>query len=167
MSRYRERSENVRLLIILGGGGHTTEMLRLVDLLGADYEYHYLLVKEVNFSRDRIERKGQVHEVRRPHGRHESVFASIVNSIIALFQVAIILLTVRPRVVMGCGPAVSALVSVAGKLLGAKVIHIETGSRVSALSRSGKIVYNIADLFFVQWPTLKEKYPRAIYAGRL
>jgi beta-1,4-N-acetylglucosaminyltransferase len=157
----------MRLLIVLGGGGHTTEMLKLVDLLGPDYEYHYLLVKEVNFSGDRIQRKGQVHEVRRPRGRHDGVLASIVNSIIALVQITIILINVRPKAVIGCGPAVSVLVSVAGKLVGAKVIHIETGSRVNALSGSGRIVYSLADLFLVQWPALKEEYPRAIYAGRL
>jgi UDP-N-acetylglucosamine:LPS N-acetylglucosamine transferase len=138
-----------------------------VDLLGPDYEYHYLLVKEVSFSRDRIKRKGQVHEVRRPRGKHDGVLASIVNSIIALVQITIILMNVRPKAVIGCGPAVSVLVSVVGKLVRARVIHIETGSRVSALSRSGRIVYNLADLFLVQWPGLKEEYPKAIYAGRL
>lgn len=157
----------MKLLIVLGGGGHTTQMLKLADLLGPDYEYHYLLVKEVDFSEDRIKRKGQTHKVRRPHGRHESVFASIANSVIAFAQIAIILLNVRPSAVIGCGPAVSVLVSVAGKLVGAKAIHVESGSRVSTLSLSGKIMYHIANLFFVQWPSLQDKYLKAIYVGRL
>jgi beta-1,4-N-acetylglucosaminyltransferase len=157
----------MKLLVILGGGGHTTEMLKLVNLLGPDYEYHYLLVKEVNFSQDRIEMPGTVHQVRRPRGMHDSVWAAVVNSGIALAQITMTLLKVRPQAVIGCGPAISVLASIAGKLIGAKAIHVETGSRVSTLSLSGKIMYKIADLFFVQWTPLKVKHPKAIYAGRL
>jgi len=43
---------------------------------------------------------------------------------------------------------------------------VETGSRVRALSMTGRIVYRFADLFIVQWPQLQERYPRAVYAGR-
>lgn len=157
----------MKLLIVLGGGGHTTEMLKLVGLLDPGYEYHYLRVKEVEFSEDRIKRKGRMYEVRRPRGMYDSILASIVNSLVALAQITVILLRVRPSAVIGCGPAVSVLASAIGKLLGAKAIHVETGSRVSTLSLSGKIMYNIADLFFVQWPPLKDKYPKAVYAGRL
>jgi beta-1,4-N-acetylglucosaminyltransferase len=157
----------MKLLIVLGGGGHTTEMLKLVDLLGPDHEYHYLLVKEVQFSEDRIKRKGSIHSVRRPRGRHDSILVALVNSAIAGAQIASILATVRPQAVIGCGPAISVLASVMGKLLRAKAIYIETGSRVSTLSKSGKLMYNIADLFLVQWPSLQDRYPRSIYAGRL
>jgi UDP-N-acetylglucosamine:LPS N-acetylglucosamine transferase len=161
------RNESMRLLIVLGGGGHTTEMLRLVDLLGPEYDYHYVLVKQVAFSVDRIERKGEVYKVRRPRGRYDGLLASTGNSIVALAQIISILIRVRPKAVIGCGPAISVLVSLVGKLMGAKAIYIETGSRVSKLSLSGKLMYQIADLFLVQWPSLQEQYPKAIYAGRL
>jgi beta-1,4-N-acetylglucosaminyltransferase len=157
----------MKLLIVLGGGGHTTEMLKLVDLLGPEYEYHYLLVKEVAFSLDRIRRQGQIHRIRRPRSMYDSIPASIVNSLVALAQIIIVLPKVRPAAVVGCGPAVSVLASAIGKLLGAKAIFIETGSRVRTLSLSGKMMYHVADLFFVQWPTLKDGHRKAIYAGRL
>ena len=157
----------MKLLIVLGGGGHTTEMLALVDRLSPNYEYHYLWVREVEFSRDRIEKKGQMHGIKRPRGMRDSILASTVNSLVALAQIAVVLSRVRPEAVISCGPAVSVLASALGKLFRAKAIHIETGSRVSTLSLSGKIMYSIADLFFVQWPSLKDKYPKAIYAGRL
>jgi len=53
------------------------------------------------------------------------------------------------------------------KLLRSKVIFIETGSRIHALSTTGRIVYRFADLFFVQWQELMRVCPLAIYAGRL
>ena len=155
------------LLVVLGGGGHTTEMLRLVDLLDPEHEYHYLLAREVEFSADKVKKAGEIHKVRRPRGIHDSLLATCVNSVVALAQIATVLLRVRPQAVLGCGPAISVLASAAGKLVGARAIYIETGSRVRTLSLSGKIMYHIADLFFVQWAPLKEKYAKAIYAGRL
>ena len=157
----------MKLLVVLGGGGHTTEMLKLVDLLGPGYEYHYLLVAEVEFSRDRIKMPGEIHQVKRPRGMHDGIIASVANSVVAVVQITAVLLSVRPRAIVGCGPAISVLASAVGKLVGARAIFVETGSRIRTLSLSGRIMYNLADLFFVQWMPLKEKYPRAIYAGRL
>lgn len=157
----------MKLLIVLGGGGHSTEMLRLVNLLGQEYEYHYLLVKEVKLSKDRIKRPGIIHPVRRPRGMHDSILSAVINSVIAVAQITAIMLRVRPQAVIGSGPAVSVLTSVVGKLFGARVVFIETGSRVKTLSLSGKIIYRLADLFFVQWAPLRKKCPKAIYAGRL
>ena len=41
--------------------------------------------------------------------------------------------------------------------------------RVKTLSLTGKILYylRLADLFFVQWLELHEKYPKSVYLGRL
>ena len=157
----------MKLLIVLGGGGHTTEMLHLVQLLGPEYEYHYLLVREVALSPDAIKRKGVIHPVRRPRGRDDGLLATIVNSVMALYEIIRILIQVRPKAVIGCGPAIAVLASAVGKLLGSVIIFVETGSRVSNLSLSGKLMYRVADQFFVQWPNLQNKYPKAIYAGRL
>ena len=54
-----------------------------------------------------------------------------------------------------------------GKLLGKKIIFIESWSRIYKKSSSGKFAYLFANLFFVQWPEMKKQYPKAIYAGRL
>ena len=160
-------STPMKLLFTLGGGGHTTEMLKLINLLGEGYEYHYLLVKEVEFARSKIPYSGKIHEIRRPRGRYDNLAMTVYNSIIAMGQMSIILLRVRPDAIIGSGPAISVLVSFLGKLIGAKVIFVETGCRVTALSLSGKIMYQIADLFFVQWPILASERPKSIYAGRL
>ena len=58
-------------------------------------------------------------------------------------------------------------VALAGKLVGASIAFVETGSRVTSPSLTGRIMYRLADLFFVQWPELRRVLPRAIYAGRL
>ena len=69
--------------------------------------------------------------------------------------------------IIGAGPSISVPPSLAGKLLGAKVIHVESASRVTRPSLTGRLLYPVADLFFVQWEGLLERFPRARYAGRL
>ena len=44
---------------------------------------------------------------------------------------------------------------------------MESFARVTALSLSGKILLYLADRFFVQWPALAHRYPKAEYAGIL
>ncbi|KAG8483351.1 hypothetical protein CXB51_022334 [Gossypium anomalum] len=49
------------------------------------------------------------------------------------------------------------------------IFYVESIARVKRLSLSGLLLYKfrIADQFFVQWPQLQRKYPRAHYVGCL
>ena len=51
------------------------------------------------------------------------------------------------------------------KLLGAKVIYIETLANLYSKTITGRLVYHIADLFIVQWESMLELYPDATYGG--
>lgn len=157
----------MKLLIVLGEGGHTTEMLNLVDLLGDRYEYHYILTREDNLSADHIRRPGPIYRLTRPRGKHTTIASAIFRTIRAALQALPVLLRVRPDAIVTVGPAIGVPVSILGKLLGMRVIFIETGSHITFSSLTGRILYRWADLYFVQWPQLAEKLDRAIYAGRL
>jgi hypothetical protein len=52
-----------------------------------------------------------------------------------------------------------------GKLLGIRLVYVESVTRTSSLSLSGRLVYRFADHFFVQWPELAAKLGRAEFAG--
>ena len=157
----------MKLLVVLGEGGHTAQLLKLVDLLGDQYSYHYVVAKEDQLSRNHIRHLGPVHRLSRPRGKQTGLFQAMLRTLWVTFQACGILLRVRPAAVLHAGPAIGVPVSLVGKLLGARIIFIESGSRVSNLSLTGRIMYRWADLFFVQWPQLQAKWPRAIYAGRL
>ena len=53
------------------------------------------------------------------------------------------------------------------KLLGKKVIYIESLAKVNTLSTTGKMVYSFANKFYVHWENLSIKYKKAVYFGRL
>jgi beta-1,4-N-acetylglucosaminyltransferase len=157
----------VKLLIVLGSGGHTKEMIRLVDLLGHQHEYCYLVSADDQLSVQKIRVPGVVYRVIRPRWKDTSSLVVVGRTLISAAQALVALLRTRPQAIVSTGPGPAVPASFVARLLGVKVIYIETGSRVFALSSSGRILYRFADLFFVQWPELLASYPRAIYAGRL
>lgn len=157
----------MKLLVVLGEGGHTTELLRLVDLLEGPYEYHYIISEEDNLSRGRIRKPGPVHLLPRPRGKQTRVGRAALGTLHATWRALQVLREVRPTAILSTGPAIAVPVSLLGKALGIRIIFVETGSRVTGLSLTGRIMYRFADLFFVQWPQLAAQLPRARYAGRL
>ena len=157
----------MKLLITLGGGGHTAESLRVVREIGPGFEYHYLYLDEEPKVREAAPFPGVFHEVPRPRHRDDSIPSAFVKVLRHFSRIAGIVNTVRPDAVIGCGPSLSVLAMWAGKFAGARIIFIETAARVTTTSLSAKLVYPIADLFLVQWPELLRKLPRAEYRGRI
>jgi beta-1,4-N-acetylglucosaminyltransferase len=157
----------MKFLVVLGEGGHTAELLNLVALLGLKYKYHYIMTKGDNLSQKKITIPGPVHWVYRARKKNTKLFDAIIKTLVDGIKALWIILRIRPDAILSCGPAIAVPVSIAGKILGKRIIFVETGSRVNHLSLTGRIMYLYADLFFVQWPQLRKKRPRAIYAGRL
>lgn len=164
---YHSPAAALKLLVVLGEGGHTTELLRLVDLLGEHYAYSYVVAAEDTLSVSQIRRPGPVYRLPRPRGKTMSLGRATVRMLGSSWQTLRLLWQLRPTAILSTGPALAVPIALLGKTLGACLIFVETGSRVKKLSLTGRILYPVADLFFVQWPQLQAKLPRAIYAGRL
>jgi beta-1,4-N-acetylglucosaminyltransferase len=161
----------MRLLVVLGEGGHTRQMLQLLDQLGPHYEYHYLLAAEDQLSAGKIRLPGPVYRIGRPRskvqGHTDSLPVAARHTLHSLAQLIPIVWRVRPQAVLANGPSLAVPAALLGKLLGAAIIYVESASRVQRMSTSARIVYPFADLFIVQWPALQTRYRKAIYAGRL
>jgi beta-1,4-N-acetylglucosaminyltransferase len=162
-----ERNAGDKLLVLLGEGGHTKEILILVDLLGPGYRYEYVITYQDPLSEAKIRHLGRIHRVVRPRSKDESILAAVGNVLRCALQAFSILRRSRPDALLTSGPALAVPFALWGRLWGVSVIFVETGSRVRQLSLTGRLMRPLADLFFVQWPSLRECYPRALYAGRL
>lgn len=81
-------------------------------------------------------------------------------------QAARIVLKEKPDVIITTGAGVVVPLCYIGKLMGSRVIFIESFARIDSKSFSGVVIYPIADLFFVQWKGLLKKYgKKAQYGG--
>lgn len=154
-----------KILIVLGSGGHTTQMLKLLELLGDRYDYEYVINDNDSVSSKKI--NGKIYKILNPRLFGNSKFMQMLKSVVGFFQSIKIYWNSKLYAVISAGPGLSFPLFVCAKMLGIKTIFIESWSRVNTQSMAGKLCYKFSDLFFVQWPELKEKYPQAIYAGRL
>jgi beta-1,4-N-acetylglucosaminyltransferase len=156
-----------KILVILGEGGHTVQMLKLVEMLGSGHDYSYLIPRRDQVSEGKIRIAGSVYRADLPRAKNAKPWTTLLLLPLCSVQEFLILLRVRPKVILSAGAGIAVPIAVFGRLLGAKIIHVESASRVRALSVSGKIMYRVAHLFFVQWERLTAQYPKAVFAGRL
>jgi len=82
-----------------------------------------------------------------------------------LLKSAKVIVTEKPDVVISTGAAAGCMVCFLGKIIGAKVIWIDSITNVERISLSGRMIRHIADLFLVQWPELAEQYSNVEYVG--
>lgn len=162
-----ERQPGDKILVLLGEGGHTKEILILVDLLGPGFRYEYVITRQDPLSEAKIRHSGPIHRVVRPRSKDESILAAAGHVLRCAGQAWSILRRSRPDALLTSGPALAVPFAIWARLLGVCVIFVETGSRVRQLSLTGRLMRPLAHLFFVQWPSLQQRHAKAMYAGRL
>ena len=71
----------------------------------------------------------------------------------------------KPDVVITTGVLAMIPICLLAKVMGAKLIFIESFAKVTTPTVTGRILYKWSDRFYVQWESMKEFYPDAIYLG--
>ena len=71
----------------------------------------------------------------------------------------------RPDTILSTGAGLAVPFFLIGKLLGIRLVYVESVTRTESISLSGRLVYPLADRFFVQWPAAAKRLRRAEYAG--
>jgi len=110
---------------------------------------------------DELRKTAQVRSI--PNIVRQNPLTWVVGAFMSLFVV----LTERSILVMTTGAGIVVFVCLFAKLSGAKLIFIESMAKVERPTLTARILYPFADLFLVQWPGLLERFPRAVFLGRL
>lgn len=157
------------ILVVLGGGGHTKQLLKLVKQLGKSFNYEYVLASDDKLSEKSIQFKGRIFRIINPRKMEDkNILKVILKFFPSTIQTITILLKSKAECILAAGPALSLHVAYLGKFLfRKKFIFLESWSRVYTKSLAGRLTANFADLIFVQWSQELKNYPKAIYAGRL
>ncbi|XP_001924741.1 UDP-N-acetylglucosamine transferase subunit ALG14 homolog isoform X3 [Sus scrofa] len=180
---------SLSLLVVAGSGGHTTEILRLLETLSDAYSpRHYVIAdtdemsahKINSFELNRADRNPSttfpeyhIHRIPRSREVQQSWPSSALSTLYSLWFSFPLTHRVKPDLVLCNGPGTCVPICISALLLGILgikkviIVYVESICRVEHLSLSGKILFHLSDYFIVQWPALKKKYPKSVYLGRI
>ncbi|XP_022179806.1 UDP-N-acetylglucosamine transferase subunit ALG14 homolog [Myzus persicae] len=172
----KESKLPVRTLIVIGSGGHTAEMLRLMNNMNKlkFMPRLYLLADSDTTSRNRVENDEigldwSIATIPRSRHVNQSYLTSIFSTVYAIFITVPVVVSFKPDLVLCNGPGTCVpvcLVAFMMKLFhyaDTSIIFVESICRVKSLSLTGKFMYFFADLIIVQWPELKQKYGQRVH----
>jgi exopolysaccharide biosynthesis glucuronosyltransferase PssD len=154
----RKKGTPVKICLVASAGGHLSQLLKIVQAVNG---YQAFVVTTSEAVRENLTRFGQVHvvgECNRQHGLRVS------RVVLTCWR---ILRRERPDVILSTGAAPGCVCCFLGKLMGAKIIWVDSITNVGRLSLSGWLVRYIADLFIVQWADLAQKYRGTEYVGTI
>ncbi|KAM9129952.1 UDP-N-acetylglucosamine transferase subunit ALG14 [Pangshura tecta] len=180
------RTAPLSLLVVAGSGGHTTEILRLLSSLSQSYSpRHYIFADSDKMSEDKIRTFEQkraetfsnsqftLNRIPRCREVYQSWSSSVLTTLYSILYSFPLTFRLKPDLILCNGPGTCVPVCISALLLEILalkkviIVYVESICRVETLSMSGKILYYFSDYFIVQWPALKEKYPKSIYLGRI
>ncbi|XP_067394527.1 UDP-N-acetylglucosamine transferase subunit ALG14 isoform X1 [Emydura macquarii macquarii] len=182
----RPRTAPLSLLVVAGSGGHTTEILRLLSSLSQSYSpRHYVFADTDKMSEDKIcsfeQKRAEtfsnsqftLNRIPRCREVRQSWSSSVLTTVYSILYSFPLTFRLKPDLILCNGPGTCVPVCLSALFLGILalkkviIVYVESICRVETLSLSGKILYYFSDYFIVQWPALKEKYPKSVYLGRI
>jgi len=165
-------------LMVLGSGGHTTEMLWMLGSLpknasgttmGLDSlaPRRYVIANTDEMSQTKLnafDDDCKTIRVKRSREVGQSYISSFLSTFIAFIQCFIAIWVDTPSIVICNGPGTCIPVLLAVYIIrwlkwkDIETVYIESVARVESLSLTAKIIrlFNLADRFVVQWPELSK-----------
>ena len=152
------QEKKVKVCFAASTGGHYEQLLMLKPLM-EKYD-SFVLTEETLY---KAEVKGQKMYYMKMVNRKEASF--LPRMLVNTCRSIKIYLRERPDAVICTGVLAMIPMCMLVKLMGGKLIYIESFARVTDGNRTGKLIYKFADLFIYQWEQLAEIYPEGVYGG--
>lgn len=161
----------MKICLTCGPGGHLVEMLSIIDAFKGHNIFFITVRAEASSD---MEKLAHVYYIRNRF-KYPIILRRLsmwLFTLIYLLSVALssfkILHREKPDVIITTGGDETIPICYIGKLLGSKIICIESFTRIYNKSGTGIILYPIADKFLVQWESLLSKYgKKAQYWGKV
>ncbi|MCL4294098.1 MAG: oligosaccharide biosynthesis protein Alg14-like protein [Anaerolineae bacterium] len=146
----------MKICLVCSHGGHLTETMQILEALAGH---------DIFFATYHSAREVEVRQMARAYFTR-NIGISLWRMFLATYWAFWILRREQPEVILSLGAEIALPFFYLSKLLGIKTIFIESWCRVENLSKTGRLVYPVADVFLVQWPQLLEVCgPKAQYQG--
>lgn len=155
-----EDPRSVDVCLVCEPGGHYTSMQFLEDAYG-DFPYAVLSYDCPSISSSEPFASLGPHAYESP-----TTVRGLLHYAMLAVRILYHLLRIRPSVMITTGGAPAPIAAYLAKLTGARVIYVEDIGHQESRSLSGRLIYPIADRFFVQHESLREAYgSKAEYHG--
>lgn len=145
----------MKTLAIASAGGHWIQLLRLLPA----FEAHELIFVSTHRSFADTVKGHQFYSV--PDASRWNKL-KLIEMAYRMFR---IILATRPGIIVSTGAAPGLMGIIAGKVIGAKTIWIDSIANVDRISLSGRIALYFADRTYTQWPHLST--PKIIFNGNV
>jgi beta-1,4-N-acetylglucosaminyltransferase len=146
------------LLLVCSSGGHLLQLVALREAWGD------LPRTWVTFDKPDARSLLSGEDVRYAFGpTNRSLRAFARNLLLA----ARLLRRLRPAAMVTTGAGVAVPFAWLARLRRIPIVYVESLTRITELSLSGRMIAPVASRLYVQWPELAEAEPRARYAGHL
>ena len=170
-------SEKISTLIILGSGGHTSEMLRLVSVLNSKTysPKKYIVANTDTSSKSKLKDMNEDSEILvipRSREVRQTWISTVFTTINATMHCIKILWKYRPKLLLCNGPGTCVppcmIAWLYNRVLQDKttIVFVESICRIKTVSLTGKFLCHIADVCLVQWPELATLDSRFKYIAR-
>lgn len=156
--RRRPGTEPVDVLLVCSTGGH---LLQLVTLREAFDEFDRAWVTFDKSDARSLLAGERVYYAFGPTNR------SVKNLLRNIFLAWRIVRRTRPRTIVTTGAGVAVPFAWIGRLRGARVVYVESFTRITGPSLTCRMVAPVADRIYAQWPELEQALPRARYVGNV
>ncbi|MBW2740807.1 MAG: hypothetical protein JRE64_18620 [Deltaproteobacteria bacterium] len=163
------RLDRKKILVTLTGGGFLWEAQALIKGLGKGYDYHFVTTPDAPVKVGVADiPDGEVHAIAKLTTMNvKSSLKKVKNTLCSLRDACKVIREVDPFAVICVGSSIAVPLCFWAKCFRKKAIFVETITRISKPSLTGKIIstLKLCDRFYVQWPEAVNLYKGAIYAG--
>ena len=151
-----------RVLFISSTGGHLSEMLQLKELFK---KYDYFIITEKTKSNIKLKQKYKDRISYLVYGTKDHLLSYPFKLLYNCFKSLFLYFKIHPDYIITTGAHTAGPMCCLGKIFGSKIIYIETFANMNTKTVTGRLIYLFADKFIVQWESMKEFYPNAVYWG--
>lgn len=168
MSEPPSPASRPKVLVTITGGGFFWQSRAVAQGLAGDFDIHYVTPEDPAVWQDRGLPPGHFHSLSRVTIQADrTAFRKARNFLASLWGALSVMRKARPDAVVCVASSIAVPLCLWGRVLGKRTVFVESITRVSHPSTTGKILdaLGLCDRFYVQWPEATRLYRHAIYRG--
>lgn len=151
------KEKKIKIAFAASSGGHLEQLLMLKPLM-EKYD-SFIVTEKTRYMAKMPVRTYYMYQANR---RERGMFLRMLAN---CFRSLYVVLKERPNFIVCTGVLAMIPMCLLTKIFGGKLIYLESFAKVTSPTVSGKFLHGKADRFYVQWESMKEIYPDAIFKG--